>query len=61
MVSRKHDIVRLQPTTILGKIVLKSQNHVEVQYLVKWEGYSDQQASWEKALEFEAKYSNFGY
>jgi len=39
--------------------MVKRENSVAVQYLVQWEGLSEDQASGEFADEFETKYPSF--
>ena len=51
--------VDFQPKTVLARRFVKQQNKAEVQYLVHWEGFTEQEASWEDALSFEEKFPNF--
>lgn len=44
---------------VLDRRVVKFQNKVQVQYLVKWEGLSDHESSWEIAETFEQEYPQF--
>ena len=41
---------------ILARKLVKRRNAAAVQYLVQWEGLSEDQASWEFAEDFERKY-----
>ncbi|KAK9725011.1 hypothetical protein RND81_05G115500 [Saponaria officinalis] len=50
---------RLLPAAIVGRRTVKHQNAAQVQYLVQWEGFDESEATWEPALEFEAKYPDF--
>ena len=47
------------PMKILATKMEKRKNVAAVQYLVQWEGLSEDQASWEFADEFERKYPGF--
>ncbi|VFQ74021.1 unnamed protein product [Cuscuta campestris] len=47
------------PAAILDRRIQKVQNKAQVQYLVQWEGYSDLEATWEPAAEFQARYPTF--
>jgi hypothetical protein len=51
--------VLLIPAAIIDRKMVKHRNQAQVQYLVQWEGYSESEATWEPAVEFEAKYPNF--
>lgn len=55
----QHVTVVLQPAAILERKVVKFQNKSQVQYLVQWEGYSDSEATWESAEDFEKSYPSF--
>jgi len=47
------------PIKILARRIVKRRNVVAIQYLVQWEGLTEEQASWEYAEEFEGKYPYF--
>ena len=47
------------PIKVLARRIMKRRNVVAVQYLVQWDGLTEDQASWEYANEFENKYPNF--
>lgn len=49
----------LTPAVIVERRMVKHRNQAQVQYLVQWEGYPESEATWEFAVEFEAKYPNF--
>ncbi|KAK9671837.1 hypothetical protein RND81_12G058000 [Saponaria officinalis] len=49
----------LQPKAILGRRTVKFQNAAQVQYLVQWDGFEEYEATWESAVEFEAKFPDF--
>jgi len=51
--------VSKMPIKVLARRIVKRKNAAAVQYLVQWEGLTEDQASWEYADEFERKYSNF--
>jgi len=52
-------IVPRRPVKILARKMVKRRNAAVVQYLVQWQGLSEDQASWEFAEEFERKYPEF--
>jgi len=43
----------------VARRVVKRHNAAAMQYLVQWEGLVEDQATWEYADAFEAKYPNF--
>ena len=47
------------PINVLARRIVKRKNAAAVQYLVQWEGLTEEFSSWEYADEFERKYSNF--
>jgi len=47
------------PLKILARRIVKRRNAAAVQYLVQWTGYSEEQASWEFAEDFERLYPQF--
>jgi len=47
------------PLKILARRIVKRRNVVAVQYLVQWEGLTEDQASWEFVDEFESLYPQF--
>ena len=47
------------PEAILARRLVKRQNKAAVQYLVQWQGLNSDQATWEFADVFEAKYPDF--
>ncbi|XP_056696470.1 transposon Tf2-1 polyprotein isoform X1 [Spinacia oleracea] len=49
----------VQPASILQKRVVKFQNAPQVQYLVSWIGFEDYEATWEVAVDFEARFPHF--
>ncbi|XP_074278160.1 uncharacterized protein LOC141601756 [Silene latifolia] len=49
----------IEPEAILDRRVVKFQNMARAQYLVQWVGFSETEASWEYADEFEAKFPTF--
>ena len=51
--------VEIQPQTVLETKVVRHQNKAVVQYLVQWEGFTAQEASWEYAICFEEKFPHF--
>jgi len=53
------DVTRM-PIKILARRMVKRKNAAAVQYLVQWDGFSKDQASWEYADEFDSKYPHFG-
>jgi len=47
------------PLKILARKLVKRKNAAAVQYLVQWEGFTEDQASWEFADDFERTYPTF--
>jgi len=47
------------PLKILARKLVKRKNAAAVQYLVQWAGFTEDQASWEFADDFERTYPTF--
>jgi len=47
------------PLKILARRIVKRRNATAVQYLVQWEGFTEDEVSWEFADEFERLYPQF--
>ena len=47
------------PHKVLARRIVKRKNAATVQYLVQWEGFSEEDATWEFAEEMEEKYPTF--
>lgn len=54
-----HSETHRVPYKVLARKMVRRKNLAVVQYLVQWKGLSEDQASWEFANEFEAKYPSF--
>lgn len=48
-----------QAAAVLQTRMVKFQNSPQVQYLVRWVGFEDHEATWESDIDFEARYSSF--
>ena len=47
------------PIKVLARKMVKRRNAAIVQYLVQWDGLSEEQASWEYVDVLEQRYPNF--
>lgn len=52
------EIVKV-PLKVLARRIVKRKNAAAIQYLVQWEGFAEEEATWEFAEELEAKYPAF--
>lgn len=55
----KSDTFLLVPQALLQKRIVKVQNAVQIQYLVKWMHLPDHEATWESAEQFLQKFPDF--
>lgn len=59
MVGKMGDHSVKVPQVILNKRIVKVLNRAQVQNLVKWEGLTEADASWENTEEFVQKFPHF--